>query len=713
MPKALKTISLILVSVLLLTSIALFLVIEFVDPNTFKNQISQIVHDKTGRTLLIEGDIHWSFFPWLGVELNDARLGNAPGFTDRAFATVKKADVSIRLLPLLRSKHEIGKLTLTNLVLNLQKDENGKNNWNSLLAYEETDANGQKATSPKSSLLDINISTLDITNSTINWIDSHRDRTISLKNLAFNGRKIAPRKSFPLKLAFDLTSNKPELSGKMDLATTMTLDPEKQIIALIDVLLTSTHTNPKLSKDAIESTLQGNIDFNIKKQTLDMFVTLAKIDNLKAGGEMHAVTLFQKPTFKGKLSVAPFELKSLLEKYGVNIPKMQEPNALRTLALATEFNATSNDLAFKKLRLKIDNSSVTGDFAIKSFATFAYDFNLSVDELNVDSYMLADEKTESTKAAPAQQVRAKSTKLLIPSELLRKFKLTGSLTVGELTAAQLKITELNTKLSAVNGLIKISPITAKLYDGAYSGNLILDVRSDSPKLSILESAQDIHAGSFLKDLFNVDSISGTASLNAKLTTVGQTLPSLRRSVNGSASIAVKDGAYKGVDLGYETQRAVAFFQKQEAPKPSGSNQTKFGSLTASFKVTNGVAKTNDILLTSPQMQVTGKGSANLASEALSFKLIAAMVDQDRESALNKLQDLLGGGIPIHISGKFGSPKVTPDFETIAHAITKSVIRTQAEKIITKHLDEKLGKEILKVIDISILNGKVPQKTAAH
>ncbi|MDH3354221.1 MAG: AsmA family protein, partial [Chromatiales bacterium] len=108
-----------------LTIILMIAIPLFVDPNDYRDQMSSVVKEKTGRTLDIKGEIKLSLFPWIGVELGEMSLSNAKGFGDSAFARVKKVDIKIKLLPLLRKAVEMDTVVLHGMSLNLAKKSNG------------------------------------------------------------------------------------------------------------------------------------------------------------------------------------------------------------------------------------------------------------------------------------------------------------------------------------------------------------------------------------------------------------------------------------------------------------------------------------------------------------------------------------------------------------------------------------------------------------
>ena len=73
--------------------IALVLVVMFVDPNDYRDDIQRIVEQKTGRELKLSGDLKLSVFPWIALETGAATLGDAPGFGPEPFVSIKEARV--------------------------------------------------------------------------------------------------------------------------------------------------------------------------------------------------------------------------------------------------------------------------------------------------------------------------------------------------------------------------------------------------------------------------------------------------------------------------------------------------------------------------------------------------------------------------------------------------------------------------------------------
>ena len=63
-----------------------FAITNLVDPNDYKSKFSEVVKQNTGRDLRMDGDLKFTFFPWLGVETGALSLSNATGFYNTAQA---------------------------------------------------------------------------------------------------------------------------------------------------------------------------------------------------------------------------------------------------------------------------------------------------------------------------------------------------------------------------------------------------------------------------------------------------------------------------------------------------------------------------------------------------------------------------------------------------------------------------------------------------
>ena len=86
-----KILGLLLLGILLILAALGFALTHLFDPNDYKDEIQQLARDKANLELSIRGDIGWSLFPWLGLELTDATLASADT-PDKRFKELAKAE---------------------------------------------------------------------------------------------------------------------------------------------------------------------------------------------------------------------------------------------------------------------------------------------------------------------------------------------------------------------------------------------------------------------------------------------------------------------------------------------------------------------------------------------------------------------------------------------------------------------------------------------
>lgn len=115
------------VVVLIAAAIALWLL---VNPNDYKGRIEAAVRTSTGRDLSLAGDIHLAILPSIALEFGPATLGNPPGFSSsQPFASLQRASLRVRLLPLLHRQLDVGRVEIDDLDLLLLKNAQGQGNW--------------------------------------------------------------------------------------------------------------------------------------------------------------------------------------------------------------------------------------------------------------------------------------------------------------------------------------------------------------------------------------------------------------------------------------------------------------------------------------------------------------------------------------------------------------------------------------------------------
>jgi AsmA protein len=129
---------------------------------------------------------------------------------------------------------------------------------------------------------------------------------------------------------------------------------------------------------------------------------------------------------------------------------------------------------------------------------------------------------------------------------------------------------------------------------------------------------------------------------------------------GTAFVVFQDGAIKGLNVAQMIRSLTA--STLSGWQESDEKATDLSQLSASFKIDKGQAQTTDLNLVGPLVKMTGAGTIDLGTKQIGFrvepKLVMTTEGQGRAS------DPVGLGIPVMISGPWGSPRIYPEMQGI-------------------------------------------------
>jgi AsmA protein len=682
--------------------IVLAVVLPFIiDPNDFKNQIAAAVQENTGRTLSIDGNIGLSVFPWLGLEIGQARLSNAQGFGEQPMASIEKVEVRVKLLPLLHKQLETDTIKLSGLSLRLGKDASGRSNWDDLLAeaHEKTQAGpGQPGEATGSPLAGLAIGGVEVTDARVLWDDRSTGSRYELNELSFTTGAIDPGKPFDLDLHFGMSATKPMITGQTDLSGKVLLSESLQAVKLDDAELKLDLQGDGLPDGRLRLSLATDIALDLERQTLEMPKLALDTLGLRVSGKASGTGIGgADPRLSGRLDVAEFVPRDLIKALGQEPPVTADGTALGKAGATLLWEVSGHHAAATSLQFQLDDTHVNGRLGVDNFASPAIDFVLQADQIDLDRYLPPPVKEASAAPATPAATAAGGADAL-PVEALRGLNLSGTVKLGTLKAYNLRSTDIEFTIKSRDGLLRVHPAVASLYQGQYSGDVSLDVRDKTPRLSLNEHVKGIQAGPLLKDLSGDDKLSGTGNVDIQLSGRGATPEQLRRTLNGNAAFSFTNGSVKGVNLAALLRTAQAKLQGQPLPADDQPNQTDFTELQGTATVTDGVVRNNDLSAKSPLLRISGEGQVSLPAETIDYLLTTKIVGSLKGQGGKGLDELKGVAIPVRISGTFSKPTYTPDLAAALGDVAKEKAKEKIEKKTQKLLKDKLGddtKQLLK------------------
>jgi AsmA protein len=680
-----------------------------IDPNDYKQQISEQVEKATGRTLNLEGDLGLSVFPWIALELGPLSLSNADGFQAEQFAKIDGAQIRIKLMPLLKKELEMDTVVLDGLILNLEKNKAGKTNWDDFGNSDQKENQTSSETSsdePSSGLAALSIAGVELTNANIFWSDDSTGSDYAVKNLNLKNDPLTPGEPTAVELNFDLDGDA-GLTANIDLASQLAADMENQHFTLNDFTFKTKASGQDIPE--IDLTLTSDITADLKQQIVTLSQLRLLTYDLIIESDIKATQILsEQPQFNGQLAIAPFNLRQLAKQLAIALPVMADDATLELVKLDSQLSGSADHVNLNDLVLTLDQSQLSGQFGIKQFSKPALSFKLALDAIDADRYLPAASESDS---APAGTPGAASTAAAneLPLETLRDLNIAGSLDIGKLKISGTHSENIHININAKNGVVKLQPLSADLYQGSYKGDVKLDARGKSLKLGINESLNNIQAGPLLKDLNGDDKISGLVNANVKLSGQGKTVDQIKQTLSGNGKFSFTDGALKGINIAESIRKAKAVLKGEPIPASSDMVKTDFSSFNGSFTANKGRINNPDLLLMSPLLRVKGAGNADLNQEAIDYGLEVAIVGSAGGQQGKDLAELKGLTVPVKITGSFNEPKPTVDLATL---LRDNATQKAKDKVQDK-LKDKLGDELGDIVGGALLGGKKPADEAAN
>jgi AsmA protein len=164
---------------------------------------------------------------------------------------------------------------------------------------------------------------------------------------------------------------------------------------------------------------------------------------------------------------------------------------------------------------------------------------------------------------------------------------------------------------------------------------------------------------------------------------------LKKNLLANGRFDITDGALYGVNIPQMIRSAQAKLKGDLSADTKEERKTDFSSLTGNFTLENGVATNPDLAMSSPLLRVAGKGSANLLTEALDYRLTTSLVNSLKGQGGSEKDALAGIDIPLAITGTFQKPEYALDTQALLNNQLKEETDKAKEKL-KDSLLKKLG-----------------------
>lgn len=686
MKKPLKVILITLGGLLGLIVIAAIALPLFFDPNNYRSKASDYVQKEYGRTLQI-GDVKLSVFPWLRVKLSDVKMDNAKGFGQENFAEVGMLSVGVKLLPLvLDRKIEASTIELDGLKLNAAKNAQGQTNWDDFLKKKDEQKPDEKKKDEDSfDLKNINISGIAIKDSALSYSDLGSGKRYAIENLSLKTGTLKAGKPVDVELTVAVDSKAPQARIELKLNGTVLANAEAKTYAVQGLALDAGLSGAAVPGGKQTVKLNGDLFFDQAKGLARLSKAKLEAAGIALTTDINASGLLgDAPKLAGPLTIASFSPRDVMSKLGMKVPDTSDKTALTQASFNAQYAGTFKSASLSNVVIKLDQTTISGNLAVRDLATQAIEFALKGDTLDADRYMAPKAAKSGDSGAGGSSAdtgkKADINSIKIPTEALDKLNVNGTIAFGTLKVSGLKLTDVSLRLAGDKNSPKTQQLSAKLYGGQISTNS--RVGGGAKTYALKTQLQSLNTGPFLTDFLGKDFVTGLGNFTMDVTGTGATVGDVRRTLNGDLSFKLQNGAVKGFNLAQIIRNGQAMLNGQAAAATSEVKQTDFTAFSATAKIVNGILQSDTLDAASPLFRLAGAGQIDLVNETISYTAKPTIVASAEGQGGKGLEALRGVTVPIRLSGSLYAPKY--------ELALNDILREKATAKLNDLIKEKLG-----------------------
>lgn len=210
-----------------------------------------------------------------------------------------------------------------------------------------------------------------------------------------------------------------------------------------------------------------------------------------------------------------------------------------------------------------------------------------------------------------------------------------------------------------DGDLEVSPLSVSIAGGRIEGSLSLQQQQKSIALRSKVRFSGLQLGRILPSSEKVVPSAGVISGAIELAGQGNSIGRVAAASNGRISLAMGPGEVSNLLLemiGLDAGQALGLLAKGDRP-------VKLRCAVASMPIENGTARAEAVVFDTEDTHIVMTGSANLANETLDFTLRPRPKDFS----------LLSARSPIHLRGTFADPAVSVDAGALAARAAGAVL----------------------------------------
>ena len=230
--------------------------------------------------------------------------------------------------------------------------------------------------------------------------------------------------------------------------------------------------------------------------------------------------------------------------------------------------------------------------------------------------------------------------------------------VSQTKVARMTIGPSSLGLSFRNGVLDANLSDMQIYDGQGNGKFTLDASKPAPAFTSHIVLDNVSLQPLLAGAAGFKLLAGRAKVELELNGSGRTGEEIKHSLSGNSTIDITDGAIEGINL-TELIAGIGAGKMPELDQGPGA-KTTFSDLGGTFTIASGVAKSHDLEMTAPLLEVTARGTVDVVTGSVDFLTQPEIVaGPEGKGGANALAGL---SVPVRIEGPFANPTFRPEIK---------------------------------------------------
>jgi AsmA protein len=688
-------------------------VLLLVDADSFRPAIQTELQRQLHRPVTL-GKLSVSLWP-LGLRADDVRVGERPGVPDsgRPFVRMQSLQVRAGLLALLRRQIHVESLVLQRPEIELVKLPSGEWNYSDLTRSSGGGGSASAAltelrvedgaigvtTSGRRSVYDhVRLALHDVGPGLSTAIEASLQVPGSgAEALSFNGRlnplagKLVAKQISVAGLAratgasaapvdgslsgnVDVTPS--SASGHIEMQNAVVRGKPLRAPAVLDFTVAIDGNRVDVRKLQLSSgkmTATGSGWLDTAKSTVDLTARMAETsltELLEFAGMDGSGTVSVELTARGPLA-GDLEVSG---RGSLRNAELRDPSLKAPLRVASaNFTFDRNDVELQNVNGSFAGSAIKGSLAAKSIRSTVpgVEFDIEADKVDSAEWQSAvNPASGSSSGGSAPKLRGR-----------------GALRIGRLLAQGIAMENVRAEAALDNGVLTLDPLTADLFGGKQTGRIAVDTRPKVPALAIRTKLDNVDANKLLSATTSMKQLLHGLLLaggDAKLS-LASSPEEIARSLNGALNLRLTKGRLTGTHVLNQLATIGRFVGYNPASQPF----TDILQLDGDVKVTDGVARTDNLRMQIQGAAVSLAGVVNLVDQGVDLKLTAVL---DRATSQKVGGTGIGGFlntalanpqgeliIPALVTGTLAKPKFTPDAGRMVELKARGLMNTLTSK----------------------------------